>query len=133
MGGSDSFPSQNISTGWEFSVSGNITVNELGYYDSGDDGLNRSHEVGIFRLSDNTLLTSATVPSGVGATLDNGFRYVPVPNTFLGPGSYAIMGLHECNGWAKLYCDLFGAEAYFCPDGEKPKCEYVDSDGNPWV
>src|ERR1035438_4548702 len=56
--------------GWIFSVNTPITVTSLGVYDQNSDGLSISHDVGIYRQSDQVLLGSATVPSGTVGTLD---------------------------------------------------------------
>jgi hypothetical protein len=78
--------------GWRFNVLTPITVTQLGVGNEGSDGLAISHDVGIFRVSDRALLTSATVPAGTGATLVNGFRYVPLGSSLALPvDSYVIV------------------------------------------
>ncbi len=77
--------------GWIFSVDSPITVNALGVYDIGSDGLQLSHDVGIFRQSDHSLLASATVPAGTLGTLDGGFRFVTVSPFLLPLGNYVIV------------------------------------------
>jgi hypothetical protein len=78
--------------GWEFSVTSILKATELGVLDQYSDGLNAAHDVGIFRLSDGTLLTSANVPSGTSATLISGFRYVSLASpTTLTPDTYVIV------------------------------------------
>jgi uncharacterized protein (TIGR03437 family) len=77
--------------GYEFSVSSSTAITALGYLDANSAGLNESHQVGIFRTSDGTLLTSATIPAGTGAKYVNGIRTVPVSFT-LAPGDYVIAG-----------------------------------------
>jgi len=69
----------NYSLGWEFTANADIWVTALGFYDAGQDGLNTTHEVGIFGL-DQSLLTQTTVGSGTSATLDGWFRYNLVDN-----------------------------------------------------
>jgi hypothetical protein len=65
---------------------------QLGFFDGqGSAGLADSHPVGIFD-STGTLLVSATVPSGPAGTLLDGFEFVNVAPTVLGPGSYTIGG-----------------------------------------
>ena len=81
--------------GWQFTVGNSaIAVTELGFHDFGGDGLLESHEVGIWRLSDQALMGSAVVPSGTSGTLDNLFRYAPLStSTILDAGtSYVISG-----------------------------------------
>lgn len=79
--------------GYQFTVNGqDINVDHLGYYDSGQDGLLISHDVGIFR-EDGNLVISATVPSGTAANLTGFFRYVPIASTILTANTtYRIAG-----------------------------------------
>jgi len=62
--------------GWEFDVLTPIDVIALGAFDDDNDGMDISHDVGIFRVSDQALLGSVTVNAGTGDTLLSGFRYV---------------------------------------------------------
>ncbi len=73
--------------GWAFNVNQTITVTELGYFDSGSDGLYEEHAVGIFDRN-GILLSSAIIPSGTLGQLSDGFRYVEVTQFSLLPGSY---------------------------------------------
>ena len=52
----------------------------------GSNGLNSVHDVGIFRQSDRAMMVQGTVARGVGSPLDDGFRYVSVPETILEAG-----------------------------------------------
>lgn len=61
--------------GWTFHVNNAVMVSALGVYDLDSDGLSQAHDVGVYRMSDHSLLASATVPSGSSGTLDAGFRY----------------------------------------------------------
>jgi hypothetical protein len=79
----------NVTIGWQFTLTSPVTVTDLGFFDADDDGLSDPHEVGIWDSLE-TLLGSATVPPGIGATLLNGFRFVPVAPFLLAPGSYTI-------------------------------------------
>ena len=82
--------------GWEFTVGGSdLRVTDLGFQDFNVDGLLESHEVGIWRLSDQALITSAVVPSGTAGTLDGFFRYQTISTTAtLDSGTtYVIAGL----------------------------------------
>ena len=65
-----------FATGWEFSVTTDITVTMLGVYDLSEPGLADEHNVGIFRKADSTSVVSATIESGVGAAF--------LPGTFAG-------------------------------------------------
>ena len=75
--------------GWEFDLSAAYTVMNLGYLDTRTLGFTENHDVGIFNMA-GTLLVSGTV---TGADpLQNGFRWISVPATVLGPGTYIVSG-----------------------------------------
>lgn len=83
-------------TGWQFTVGINpIKVTELGYQDFGVDGLLASHQVGIWRLSDQFLINSVVVPNGTSGTLNGHFRYAALasPSTLISGETYLISGL----------------------------------------
>jgi hypothetical protein len=91
-GGSNATSASDQLYGWRFEVLTPISVTQLGVGDTNSDGLAISHDVGIFRVSDQALLASATVPAGTGATLDMGFRYVPLGSPLVLPdASYIIV------------------------------------------
>jgi hypothetical protein len=77
--------------GWIFSVNTPITVTSLGVYDENSDGLSISHDVGIYRQSDQLLLGSTTVPSGTAGTLLDTFRFESVSPFSLATGTYVIV------------------------------------------
>jgi hypothetical protein len=77
--------------GWFFTTSAAISVSALGVFDSGQDGLGLSHDVGIYRTSDQSLLLSATLPAGSGSTLLDGFRYIAITPYDLPADSYVIV------------------------------------------
>jgi hypothetical protein len=81
----------NFTVGWEFTVTGPVTVDGLGYWDRLADGLGASHAVALW-TGGGTLVTSATVPSGTSGTLIDSFRYVPIAPTPLLAGTYVIGG-----------------------------------------
>ena len=98
--------------GFEFSTSEAITVTDLGYLDFpwNGVGLNSSHEVGIWRVSDMQLMVSGTVPAGTAGTPgaidfrtccapETNYRYVSVTPMTLAPGTYIIS--------AATYNDVF--------------------------
>jgi hypothetical protein len=83
-------PKHNSATaGWEFDVSSPVKVTALGLFDAGQDGFQEPHQVGIW-TTNGALLVQTTVARGTGATLLDGFRYQPIPETVLRPGSYVI-------------------------------------------
>lgn len=76
--------------GWAFSIDVPMRVIELGVFDSHQDGLKDSHDVGIFNSS-GLLLASATVASGQVNELSEKFRYAPA-NVVLTPGQLYMIG-----------------------------------------
>ncbi len=82
----------NATIGWSFTVgSGSITVSSLGLYDSGGNGLANAHDIAIW-TSGGTLVTSTTIPSGTGATLISGYRYVAITPVTLSAGTTYVIG-----------------------------------------
>lgn len=77
--------------GWSFTANSNIDVVDLGVFDDSQNGLTDSHQVGLWNSS-GTLLTSTTVPSGTGATLDDQFRMVGVSPIELFAGQQYFIG-----------------------------------------
>jgi protein with PEP-CTERM/exosortase system signal len=71
-------------------------VTQLGLWDEGSDGLNTSHDVNIW-TSTGMLLATTTIPSGTGATLTDGFRYVSITPLLLSAGSYTIGAFYSPN------------------------------------
>ena len=94
-GGSGATPVADSSHGWEFTANASILVTHLGLYDEGDDGMNLSHPIGIYRLSDEALLTSGTVNAGVGDTLIDSFRYVDTPDITLDIGETYVIAYYS--------------------------------------
>ena len=92
--------------GWGFTVDSSVTVTALGVWDKDNNGLDGSHDVGIWAVTGPQLKVSATVPSGTAGTLIDGFRYVtlatPVP---LGPGDY------RTGAWYGTDSDHYGYDA----------------------
>ncbi|MBS1831765.1 MAG: hypothetical protein JST65_03580 [Acidobacteria bacterium] len=78
---------------WRFDIGGSgVNVTALGVGDYDNNGLSISHDVGIFRVSDQAVLASATLPDGTGTTLLSGFRYLTLTSAIsLAPGSYVIV------------------------------------------
>ena len=82
--------------GYAFTLSSPVLVTQLGLWDRFDDGLNTSHDVTIW-TSTGTQEAQVTIPSGTGATLTNGFRYVSIPSVLLPAGSYVIGGFYSAD------------------------------------
>jgi hypothetical protein len=76
---------RNNTFGWRFTPTTDIDVTSLGFFDATnlsagvDTGLSQSHEVGIFRVSDQALAVSTTIPTGTVGVLVANFRYVTLP------------------------------------------------------
>jgi hypothetical protein len=85
--------------GMEFTPSSPIQVTALGWYDdtySSPAGLATSHQVGIWRLSDQQLMGSLVVPAGTVAPMVNRFRFLfflTAPLFLQGGTTYVIAGL----------------------------------------
>jgi hypothetical protein len=77
--------------GWSFTPTVDITVTDLGLFDSGQDGLVESHQVGLWNSSQ-TLLASTTVASGTSATLDDKFRFASIAGINLFAGQTYFIG-----------------------------------------
>ena len=82
---------QGQSVGWRFTVLSSVSVNELGWYDQGQDGLGHEHMVGLWDPS-GTLLASALVPGGTVAGLDGVYRMVAISAITLTPGVNYVVG-----------------------------------------
>ena len=77
--------------GWFFDTSSAIDITALGVGDASGGPLQVSHDVGIFDVSDQSLLVSTNVPAGSGASLLDGFMYESISSFHLAAGSYVIV------------------------------------------
>lgn len=75
------------SLGFGFVVSSSITVDALGYFDTGV--LTENHSIGLYD-STQSLLASALVTSA--SPVSNSFAYTAIPDVLLNPGTYYLMG-----------------------------------------
>jgi hypothetical protein len=80
--------------GWGFTLSSLLLVTQLGLWDQDNNGLNASHVVTMW-TSTGMQQAQVTIPSGTGATLTNGFRFVSIPSVLLPAGSYTIGGSYS--------------------------------------
>ena len=83
--------------GWQFTTNAPITVNALGMFDGGQNGLAESHAVGLWN-SAGTLLAAATIGNGTSAKLNNQFRYVSIADLVLAAGQYQVGVLYLTRG-----------------------------------
>lgn len=77
--------------GWSFTALNDITLTDLGLFDSSQDGLSDSYAIGLWDSAGNSLV-STTVPSGTAALLDDKFRFVSVTPTNLLAGQVYFIG-----------------------------------------
>jgi hypothetical protein len=92
----------NLTFGYSFIVGSQpISVTDLGIYDpTPGNGLNFSHDVGLWDLSSTALLGSVNIPSGTSATLQNGFWYEPItagPVSLAAGGTYVLGAQYNIN------------------------------------
>src|SRR5262245_6479015 len=77
--------------GWQFTVVAPITVDSLGIFDVGSDGLAERHQVGLWD-SGGALLASAVVSSAstlvASASNAGDWRFESIAATVLPPGTY---------------------------------------------
>jgi len=84
---------QGQSIGWQFNVLSPITVNAMTWFDDGQDGLQISHEIGIWDPAGTLIAaTNVTIPAGTTATLDGIWRTVSIAPTLLPVGNGYIVG-----------------------------------------
>jgi hypothetical protein len=82
--------------GFQFIPVVNISVDSLGFYDLGSDGLSADHPVGIWDAT-GTLLSSTIVTTGnsslSGPVINGGqFRFTPIPAIQLSAGTTYVFG-----------------------------------------
>jgi hypothetical protein len=75
--------------GWTFTVDDDLVVTQLGLFDSLQNGLAESHDIGIWD-DGGTLVAEATIGSGVSGLLIDNFRYVDIVPVTLAAGGYTI-------------------------------------------
>jgi hypothetical protein len=95
------FTDASFAFGNKFTVgNSNVIVSSLGYYDDFGNGFIDSHEVGIYELVGNTLLTSTTVDNS--SALVGHFRYTSVkrPLLLLAGTQYEVVGVSHGDNYA---------------------------------
>ncbi|MCP9465721.1 MAG: VPLPA-CTERM sorting domain-containing protein [Nitrospira sp.] len=78
--------------GWKFAVHEPVFAHSLGVYDSGQDGLADSAQVGLWLATGGEPLVTAIIPAGTDAALDGFFRFVSVSPVVLTPGIEYVLG-----------------------------------------
>ena len=77
--------------GWSFAPNSELRLTHLGFFDAQGDGLAVSHRVGLW-TSEGDLLAEAFMPSGTGASLLGGYRYVEIEALALHAGQTYVIG-----------------------------------------
>lgn len=97
----------NSTYGWRFTVDegSSLSLTDLGFFDSGGNGLDDSYRIGIWDSGGN-LLADATVPDGVGGTLSGSFRYVSIDPITLNAGESYTLGAWTSGGDDSAVTDL---------------------------
>ena len=94
--GSQTAQPANSTYGWNFTVGpSSLSVTHLGYFDLGQDGLQESHQVGIWN-SEGAILTQGTVVSS--DSLTGNFRFSLVTPATLEAGETYYIGAHSPSG-----------------------------------
>lgn len=98
--------------GYEFNVSTGIVLDGLGIFDADGDGLNNTHQVGLWDSS-GTLLASTSVLAGTigddaSASGAGGFAYADISRLVLGAGDYIIGALFEVGHTDRVAFEVSG-------------------------
>lgn len=97
-------PNANSNYGWAFSISSAITVDGLGLWDDGSDGLMEPHDVGLWRTSGPigvpVLLASETVSNNdstpvASMSKDGRWLFSDIAPLKLDPGTYIVGALYH--------------------------------------
>jgi hypothetical protein len=73
--------------GWEFSITAPVSVTSLGFFDMDSNGLILDHQVSIWGLAQNQIVSAVVTNSD---PLDQGFRWASVSPVTLAAGTYRI-------------------------------------------
>jgi len=107
----------NVLLGWSFSTTTDVYVTGLGYVDLGADGMNSSHEIGIFDVAANSLVTSATLAAGTASTKLGDFRYATADGAKLSAGKrYMIVGTNDSDLWTTDQHSIASFASEIVPD-----------------
>jgi hypothetical protein len=95
--------------GWSFTTADTITVTSLGWSDYSNDGLVDPHQIAIWDMSGNLLLSGA-VPAGTADPLISGFRFDSfiTGTATLAPGAYVIGGSASLHDYMTLTLEPYG-------------------------
>jgi hypothetical protein len=121
------YPIGYYNLGYEFTTAGTaMSVSALGFYDSGGNGFNYAHDVGIWTTS-GTLLGSVTLAAGAH-TLTNGFAFVNLssPVTLAANTNYVLGAV-----WAAVAMTPQDA-LHFNQNGNSPALNGATLVGDRW-
>lgn len=88
-------PAGGSNHGWQFTVNTPITVTHIGLFDDHGDGFDISHPIGLWCLSNDELLASATISQGTVDPLLDYFRYVDIPSVALSVDTDYVLGYYS--------------------------------------
>lgn len=86
-------PSFGTTSGTYFHLTAAITIDGLGFWDAGSDGLASAYAIGLWEavtFSESSLLVEAIMPAGEAAALVDGWRFADLPDLVIGPGYYTM-------------------------------------------
>lgn len=100
--------------GYSFNVTTSVTIDGLGVYDEGSNGLINIHEVALWTSLGVELASTSVGPgatdSDVSASSDGSFVYSDIAPLILGAGSYVVGALFEVGDIDHV---VFGAQGIF--------------------
>lgn len=105
--------SANLTHGWQFTPTADITVTALGWSDPGSDGLLLSHEVGLFSTETATPLATVVIDSN--SRLADAFRYEDIPPLALSAGQTYIIAGYDAGGPGDAYATVPLANTAIAP------------------
>ncbi len=108
------------SVGWQFNVNTAVTVTALTWHDEGGNGLQVSHEVGLWDPAGN-LIAGPVVVSSSSPINSEGWRSVSINPVVLNPGSGYIVG--GFNGSGQTECLFFNVPTQTV----NPSLTYIDA------
>jgi hypothetical protein len=103
-GGTERSPLADSNYGWSFTVTSPLTIDGLGLWDAGSNGLIESHEVGLWLTStpipEGVLLASTTVSNAqsvpvASASASGRWLFSDVPAVTLAPGAYTLGAVYR--------------------------------------
>jgi hypothetical protein len=125
--------------GYNFTPKSAIVIDGFGFYDHGSDGLSDSHRIGLWNLTQNALMTEATITTAnstlAGPTLNNAgqFRFVDIAPMLLVPkydyniGAQILAGQEDLFWFAGMNVDFYDWDTSLI-DSAGPAGFFTESD-----